>query len=599
MATSIIKKAAKTLAKTDAPVDLSRRSLFKLPAVSEPSTLPAAPTPAPSGLEALERVAQAPVSRRGVLKSAAGQAARAAMPSGLEALAAPIARQAASEVAKQTVAPAASLTSPLAVAIKMLSEGKPAEDIANRLGMNPSSFQFLNLLVRATDPSSYLYGDVPVLKKPSEALAEMTGMYGAKSPFALRPELRQLKLANPDSMKHFIKSARGVSDESVELAREIGLEQHWIDKYLRGEIKYEDLPKHYQDKIDDINDGFDSYAGGGVIKKAAKAAVKELGEDVRIDRRNMFRFPQKDQPLMEIPKGAPTVTEKTLEVAPEGVKGQKVTKSVIDTPVSRRTVIKSAGSQAAQRVMPKLPESGVPQVTAKDLFGSAKSMPDLYASMLPLVRKVAPEELASMADRLGFTIDDIIAMSGEDLLPRGDLTMEGLTRFEELFPITASRVLKKAGGGVVKKAAQAAAKAEPKEQKMLQGFYRGYSGDYDAQRAAQDAGMVFVTPQRPAGEYFANKRAKQTGLDPHLEMVLADPFVGYSYGLNIPIGPENKKVSYTKARQLKPEDVKSSTRLYAEGGAVAGSQLNGMVSNAMKNGMSEAEALRQLLPLFK
>lgn len=460
----------------------------------------------------------------------------------------------------------------------------------------------------------------------------------------------------------------------------------------------------------------------GIIKKAAKAAVKELGEDVRIDRRNMFRFPQKDQPLMEIPKGAPTVTEKTLEVAPEGVKGEKVTKSVIDTPVSRRTVIKSAGSQLAQNVVPKA--APTPQLTAQELFGSAKSMPDLYASMLPLVRKVAPEELASMADRLGFTIDDIIAMSGQDLLPRGDLTMEGMTRFEELFPITASRVLKKAGGGIIKKAAQAAAKpaarervyhagaefttpnpglftnpdlpavqqfkaamgaprlhefeAAPKrtgseqdvynvarklgifrpnvpagqyleqgenavfaeaprmvaelrragfdslrlndgispqpslvaldpailsrpvpEQKMLQGYYRGFSGDYDAQRAAQETGKVFVTPQRPAGEHFANKRAEQTGLDPHLEMVLADPFVGRSYGLNIPIGPENKKVSHTKARQLKPEDVKSTTRLYAEGGPVAGAQFNGMVSNAMKNGMGEAEALRQLLPLFR
>ena len=63
-----------------------------------------------------------------------------------------------------------------------------------------------------------------------------------------------------------------------------------------------------------------------------------------------------------------------------------------------------------------------------------------------------------------------------------------------------------AGGGIVKGAVksigelvqkyiaketpEAAVTAAPKEQKMLQGFYRGYAGDYDAARAAaQDAGV--------------------------------------------------------------------------------------------------------------
>lgn len=103
---------------------------------------------------------------------------------------------------------------------------------------------------------------------------------------------------------------------------------------------------------------------------------------------------------------------------------------------------------------------------------------------------------------------------------------------------------------------------------MLQGFYRGYAGDYDASKAAEDAGMVFVTPQRAAGEFYASKRARQKGLDPHLEMILADPFSGYAYGHAIPTGPMNRKVDFTKARQLQPEDVKGRTQLYAEGGAV-------------------------------
>ena len=120
-----------------------------------------------------------------------------------------------------------------------------------------------------------------------------------------------------------------------------------------------------------------------------------------------------------------------------------------------------------------------------------------------------------------------------------------------------------------KEAAEEVVKAAPKEQKMLQGFYRGYAGDYDATKAGTDAGMVFVSPQRGVGEIFANKRAAQTSTDPHLEMILADPFAGYGYGMNVPLNKQNQKIDFTRARQLDPKDVKERTQLYAEGGSVA------------------------------
>lgn len=133
-----------------------------------------------------------------------------------------------------------------------------------------------------------------------------------------------------------------------------------------------------------------------------------------------------------------------------------------------------------------------------------------------------------------------------------------------------------AGGGLVKSlgkliekyaAKEAAKEAAVKEQKMLQGFYRGYAGDYDAARAAaQDAG-VFVSPQRAVGEYYATKRAEQTGLEPHLEMILADPFVGRNYG-HATRGTGKNPPMVTRARELAPEDVKERTPLYAEGGLV-------------------------------
>ena len=132
------------------------------------------------------------------------------------------------------------------------------------------------------------------------------------------------------------------------------------------------------------------------------------------------------------------------------------------------------------------------------------------------------------------------------------------------------------GGGVVKGAVKsigelvekyAAKEAAVKEQKMLQGFYRGYAGDYDAARAAAQDSGVFVSPQRAVGEYYATKRAAQTGLDPHLEMILADPFAGRGYGHST-MGTGKKPPMVTRARELAPEDVKDRTKLYAGGGLV-------------------------------
>jgi hypothetical protein len=354
------------------------------------------------------------------------------------------------------------------------------------------------------------------------------------------------------------------------------------------------------------------YARGGWVKKGLKTLFKGSDEAVNTARRGMLT-PAAEEPLAVVPKNAPVV-------APSKAGSEKAAKPILETPISRRTLIKSAGSQAARgvlpkSVLPKIVDDVVPKMTPRELFGEAKSLADLYMSMIPVVKKVAPDELATMADRLGFTMDDIIAMSREDVLPSGDLTKEGLLRFEELFPQAASKVIKKPDSAPLKDSTslkddieellrmdepvKEPARTEPvKEQKMLQGFYRGYAGDYDAQKAAQDAGMVFVTPQRAAGDFYANKRAAQKGLDPHLEMILADPFAGYAYGHSIPTGPTNKKVDFTKARQLAPEDVKSTTKLYADGGAVSGDDMGRAISNSVKNGISEAEAFRTLAPIF-
>lgn len=111
------------------------------------------------------------------------------------------------------------------------------------------------------------------------------------------------------------------------------------------------------------------------------------------------------------------------------------------------------------------------------------------------------------------------------------------------------------------KGALAALKSEPKEQKMLQGFYRGFAGEDSA------APEVFVTPQKRVADYYAQKRAEQMGLEPHAEMVLADPFAGRAYGHSTP-GTGKQEPLFTRARKMQESEVADRTRLYADGGYV-------------------------------
>ena len=120
------------------------------------------------------------------------------------------------------------------------------------------------------------------------------------------------------------------------------------------------------------------------------------------------------------------------------------------------------------------------------------------------------------------------------------------------------------------KVAEAVAEAAPKEQKMLQGFYRGYAGENVPAKTAFGTETYFVSPQRKVADYYAQRRAAELGADPHAEMILADPFATRNnpYGLSIPIDKYNRDFLMTRARRVDPDEVKSRTQLYAKGGAV-------------------------------
>ena len=209
----------------------------------------------------LKSLSETPMSRREVLQSAAGQVMRGVLPElgGLSSL---------GNVAKvaESVAPAAApaFTNPYAMIMSMLKQGKSEEDIIKLFAKekpNVNKYALNQMIDNVYNPAEYLAGDLPTLKTPSGALREIAelseGVWDDHlSPLKMRPELRQLRSADPDAYKGMIDAARDISMSSVEEATNLGLKQKWIDKFMRGEISYDKLPQYYQRKIDNINAGF-------------------------------------------------------------------------------------------------------------------------------------------------------------------------------------------------------------------------------------------------------------------------------------------------------------------------------------------------------
>ena len=209
----------------------------------------------------LKSISETPMTRREVLQSAAGQVMRGALPDlgGLGSI---------GNVAKavESVAPAAAspLTNPYAIIMSLMKQGKSEEEIAKMFSKKMpeyNEYAVENMIGKVRNPSGYLYGDLPTLKTPSGALREIVefkadGWDDHLSPLKLKPELRQLRSADPDAYKGIINAAKDISMLSAEEAANIGLKQKWIDKFMKGEINYDQLPQYYQRKIDNINAGF-------------------------------------------------------------------------------------------------------------------------------------------------------------------------------------------------------------------------------------------------------------------------------------------------------------------------------------------------------
>jgi hypothetical protein len=119
---------------------------------------------------------------------------------------------------------------------------------------------------------------------------------------------------------------------------------------------------------------------------------------------------------------------------------------------------------------------------------------------------------------------------------------------------------RKAKGGSIKSMVSGAQRAAKEGKKMLQGVYRGYTGE------RLEEPVLSTTPQRKVAEYYATRRAATRGEDPHIEMLMVDPFVGKEYGLALPIDEFNRELLTTRARAIAPTDVVERTQLKKKGG---------------------------------
>jgi hypothetical protein len=118
----------------------------------------------------------------------------------------------------------------------------------------------------------------------------------------------------------------------------------------------------------------------------------------------------------------------------------------------------------------------------------------------------------------------------------------------------------KAKGGALRSVTSGAQRAAKEGKKMLQGVYRGYTGE------RLEEPVLSTTPQRKVAEYYATRRAATRGEDPHIEMLMVDPFVGKEYGLALPIDEFNRELLTTRARAIAPTDVVERTQLKKKGG---------------------------------
>lgn len=184
-----------------------------------------------------------------------------------------------------------------------------------------------------------------------------------------------------------------------------------------------------------------AFAGGGSAKKTVQQMADELlmkgtkvADKPDLARRSLFGL--KAQPAMDFPLAkiddkaltrlekefgkegkAPTLTEKTTTVSPDAGATKSTLKSITETPISRRTLLQGAASQAVQGMIPKglLPAAPVAQAVeavSKAAAPAAAAMPTTLQGLIARAAKMGLDEddTIKMLEKMGYDESDVTYM---------------------------------------------------------------------------------------------------------------------------------------------------------------------------------------------
>jgi hypothetical protein len=215
------------------------------------------------------------------------------------------------------------------------------------------------------------------------------------------------------------------------LRKELGLTggmvrpETYFDNMLQQEVKRGaiQLPEPYAQ-----GGSVQAFAGGGGVfgKKSLDQMQAELLSKEGLSRRALFGLKPdyplvtKQEPLSKVEqevqraeraarkKGeAPSVTASRVDVDPGTGRKKSIMESVTETPVSRRTVLKTAGSQVAQSMLPMgdlMKLAGAPAVTSP-----VGAIAQATQSAMPLV-PMTVQGLIARAAKMGLDEDQTIAL---------------------------------------------------------------------------------------------------------------------------------------------------------------------------------------------
>lgn len=212
----------------------------------------------------LKSLSETPVSRREVLKTAAGQVLQGALPKGLMPDVGDMAKQIA-DIATPIVPSKSSIPAMMAAAIKAgMNEEEAVAHVASQFTKPP---RFGGLMAKGEDPAEYLtdhlerlHGNIsePYINynpemtgavRPSKAFQELIDRETETlKPLQLKPIMRELKSVDEQMYSNLIKAAKDRSMASVEnLLTYPGVDPDVVQRYIRGELR--SLPPSYRDKL--------------------------------------------------------------------------------------------------------------------------------------------------------------------------------------------------------------------------------------------------------------------------------------------------------------------------------------------------------------